>query len=367
MFIDFNQFFQALSSRDHLNSEPKDFMSSYYKKFPAAVLGCTYRPESMGSQEAAIDGLDDLKKLGIQEVRLGLRWNKIEKSPNKLNLSYYEPIIEKLLKQKAKISLNIGPIKSAGWPEQFIPDWVSNECTIRKGQCIHVGDDIAIRALDYTDRLLKTLHHKYGEDAFTSIQPENESFKKFGTLQTTSGKDYLNELIRLVDLYYPKIPILLNSAGRSNIYQIFQFIKKYGNHKKFIVGYNYYFVTDTNYKFYPGVRYFDDFVRMKFTSPPMNLVPPQVKFEVSECQFEKWGRAMWPGDSYEAFCYALWRSGQAIPAGQDEFVIRLWGVEKLIKKIRSHKLTEEHDKIISAIQMLSKSNSQLGGRQKWFF
>lgn len=352
MFIDIRQLNKAFTSKKYLDLSPQEFANHYTKAFPNVVLGCTFRPESMGSVEDISDCLTELKKLGIGQVRLGLRWNRIEKKPGVIDLSFYKPIITKLLKQNAKICLNIGPTKSAGWPEQFIPDWVLNECDIKKKQCIHIGDDIAVRALDYTDRLLKILSEEFGEKAFASIQPENEGFKEFGLLKTTVGEDYLNETVRLIEIYFPATPVMLNSAGRTNIFQIYQFIKKNKRQSDYTVGYNYYFVTDSNYKLYPLVRYFDDFVRMSFTSPSLTTLPPGVATEISECQFEKWGRAQWPGNNYEAFCYALWRSGQAAPAGQDKFVVRLWGVEKLIKKIRSQKLTKEHEKIIELIKLL---------------
>lgn len=349
MLLDISQLFQAVRAGIRTNVDSNEFLTRYKSRFPNVAVGCTYRPESIGNLEKNLEALSHLYTLGIKEVRLGLRWSEIETTKGKLDLSLYKLIIQDLLDHGCNLTLNIGPIKSAGWPEQFIPDWVYGECSIEKKQCVVPGDELAGRSMHFLNLLLSQLVEEFGNNFCTKIQPENECFKEFGTLELTASPEYLQQVIEIINTHLDNPEILLNSSGRRDLPAIMDFVEWSGLSNKFVAGYNYYFVFDSNSKFYPHIRYSDDYVRIEWDTPKLGQVMPNISYEVSEMQFEPWGDAWWPGNDFDAFAYGMWRCGQ-VSRGQNPFVVRLWGIEKLLKKMMKEELTAQHKEIISVLQ-----------------
>jgi hypothetical protein len=355
MSIDLPQLYKALISTNKIGLDTTRFISHYHNKYSSIVLGSTFRPESFSSIDEALHALDEVHKLGIKEIRTGIRWSRVEKVRGELQLEDYFRVLDKMMSLNMNITLNLGPIKSAGWPEQFIPEWVHHQCEIHKGDCIDLDHDLATHALEYLELLCTKLSSRYPHNLrnFVAIQPENECFKKFGKLELTSSESYLARVIEIINNNYPNIDILLNSSGRRDMQPITQFINNHSFTNQFILGFNYYFVTDSTAWAYPYVRYFDDFVINDRNSLKLNYQMKNLQYEVSECQFEKWGRALWAGQDIPALKYALLRCGQAsLETTQSKYVIRLWGIEELCKRILHKTATKEQKEIIKIIQSL---------------
>ena len=350
--MDFLQLREAWRSQEVLTLTPQAFAHKYTDSYPYIELGGTFRPESFNTMSDAIDAWKVIRDLGFRHVRTGIRWSEVEAEKGVYKLDEYFEFLDQLVADGVTITLNIGPIKSAGWPEQFIPKWVFDECDVIKGACVYNQDQLARFGLHYLEGLLQKLKVRYGNTAFDVIQPENESFKKFGKLELTMSDEYLATVTALINSYFPKVDIMLNSSGRREVRQIINFINFHDFSNRFIIGYNYYFVSNANAWLYPAVRYFDDFVRTTIDTTSLGYQQDNLVYEISECQFEKWGKAQWPGDDYEALLYALWRSAQA-SIRQESYVVRLWGLEKFARKILSGKLTDDHHKIIQVFELLN--------------
>ena len=357
MFLDLQQLRRAWSARSQTGLAPKEFARYFREEYPTARLGCTFRPESFDSPEQACEALELLRIWGLSAVRIGIRWSRVQSHPHeRLHLGNYFQVLDKALELGFELTLNVGPVKSAGWPEQFIPEAVEQVCHLQKGQGIYLEHNLATHALEYFDKLLKALVRRYPPGSFVALQPDNECFKQFGVLELTASSEYLSVLIGRINKHYPGVPILLNSSGRREVRQILNFQRLADLTNPLILGYNYYFVTDTTASLYPWCRYVDDFVRMNLDTPRLSYVGENLTYEITECQAEPWGRAQWPGSDYEAFLYALTRCGQAARTQpQDIYVVRLWGVEKLLKKQLQNELSEEQKKIIKALVELAKT------------
>ena len=358
MFLDLHQFTQALRGRQRTNMSGEEFVSYYQQEFPNVRLGCTFRPESFNSFAQAKEALTLLREWGLSAVRIGIRWSRVQDHPHeKLHLEEYFRILDRALELGLEVTLNVGPIKSAGWPEQFIPPSIEQVCHIQKGDCVFLDHDLAAHALEYFDRLLLALAVRYPPGTFAALQPDNECFKQFGVLELTASPEYLRTLIEKINCHYPGIPLLLNSSGRREVREILNFQRLSGLTNPLILGYNYYFVTDATAGFYPLCRYVDDFVRMNLDTPRLSYTGENMTYEITECQAEPWGRAKWPGNDYEAFLYALVRCAQvARTQAQGEYVVRLWGVERLLKKCLSpDSLTAAQGKIVDLLKTWSKT------------
>ena len=358
MFLDLRQLTLALEVGRSTHLSPAKFATYFEREFPSVVLGGTFRPESFDSFAQAEEALEILETWGLKAVRIGIRWSRVQTHPHgKLRLGEYFRVLDKALELGFEVTLNVGPIKSAGWPEQFIPEAVERVCQIQKGDCVFLDHDLAAHALEYFDKLLEALAKRYPAGTFVALQPDNECFKQFGVLELTASPEYLRTLVEKINRHYPDTPLLLNSSGRREVREILNFQRLSGLTNPLIIGYNYYFVTDTTAGFYPLCRYVDDFVRMNLDTPRLSYVGENLAYEITECQAEPWGQATWPGNDYEAFLYALGRCGQAARTqSQDRYVVRLWGVERLLKRRLSSDLTPEQKKIVRVLKALKKNS-----------
>lgn len=354
MFLDLHQLRLALAARRLTTLSPVEFAARFREEYPSARLGCTFRPESFDSFEQACEALEVLAEWGLTAVRIGVRWSRVQAHPHeRLALDDYFRVLDKALELGLEVTLNVGPVKSAGWPEQFIPDSVEQVCHLQKGQGIYLEHNLAAHALEYFEKLLKTLAKRYPPGTFVALQPDNECFKQFGVLELTASNEYLIALIEKINKYYPHAPILLNSSGRREVRRILNFQRLSALTNPLILGYNYYFVTDATAGFYPLCRYVDDFVRMNLDTPRLSFTGSNLTYEVTECQLEPWGRAKWPGEDYEAALYALTRCGQVTQTqNQSKYVVRLWGVERLLKKHLHRDLTAKQQKILRVLKAI---------------
>ncbi len=115
------------------------FLEANQDRLRMVRLGSTFSPdhyhhllsfqgihERQAQQRSALAGLDFVhRELGIDAIRLPIRWNRtISRDGRRLDMQRYEPYLDSLIKRKARICLNFGPIKAARWPEDHVPDWL---------------------------------------------------------------------------------------------------------------------------------------------------------------------------------------------------------------------------------------------------
>lgn len=316
------------------------------------VLGTSFSPEYaeyLGDDNPIKLLQIIVKELGIKDIRLGLRWNVIEKD-GELSLSYYDRYIKYLLKNKCKICLNIGPIKVLRWPEEHIP----KDMLVKKGQLITPDCEIAKYSYEYLEKLLILLKKKYGNKLDdVMFQLENEGYYSFGKLGLTMSQEYILGLMEIFKRYFPNNKVMVNSAGRRNlkdIVNLFKVIVEKGIYpaESLVLGFNYYFKV-------PGKLIsdsLDSFSPFEMSMKRLHKYQRDMGFglEISEGQFEPWGDMVTPGNSYVDYEYLLDKCNRYFPMDYPYKLVRLWGTEELALKILNNTLSEEHERIIGAIK-----------------
>ncbi|MDY0097187.1 MAG: hypothetical protein RBS01_02440 [Candidatus Dojkabacteria bacterium] len=314
------------------------------------VLGTSFSPEYakyIGSR----DPLDLLKvinrDLGIDDIRLGLRWNVVQKD-KEISLDFYDKYLEYLFKNNCKVCLNVGPIKVFRWPEDHIPKDIEVKESI-----VTPDSDIAKYSYEYLDNLLTLLKQKYGnrlDDVM--FQLENEAFFKFGRLRITMSKEYLLSLTEILRSHFPNNRVMFNSAGRKNLKSVVELFKDISDKgiytpQSLVLGFNYYFKLPN----IPTKDPITSFSLLSMSIKKLHRYQKEMGFglEISEGQFEPWGKQKTPGNSYSDYEYLLEKCKRYFPNDYQYKLLRLWGTEELALKIFKDTLEDEHKRIIASI------------------
>lgn len=316
------------------------------------VLGTSFSPE-YAKQKGSDNPLELLKiinkELGIKDIRLGLRWNVVEEN-KKLSLSYYDKYLEYLFKNDCKVCLNIGPIKVFRWPEEHIPKDLITE----KEEVITPQSEISKYSYEYLDRLLMLLKKEYGNRLDNVMfQLDNEGYYQFGERGLTMSKEYILDLVNILKKQFPSNRVMFNSAGRTNLkklIELFKIIIKKNIYKgsSLVLGYNYYFKLPN----LPQIDSLTSLFPLSMSIKRLHKFQKEMGFglEISEGQFEPWGKQKTPGNSYKDYEYLLEKCNRYFPNEYPYKLLRLWGTEELALKIYSNKILDEHKRIISSIK-----------------
>lgn len=316
------------------------------------VLGTSFSPEYAEyiGKDNAFQMLEIItSKLGIEDIRLGLRWDVVGKE-KELSLSYYDKYLEYLLKNKCKICLNVGPIKVFRWPEEHIPMYIS----VKERELITPDCEIAKFSYEYLEKLLVLLKDEYGsrlDDVM--FQLENEGYFRFGKLRLAMSQEYILGLIEILKRYFPNNRVMVNSAGRKNLKEIvnlFKVIVEKGLYppESLVLGFNYYFKIPVIFTIDP----LDSFSPFEMSMKRLHRYQKEMGFglEISEGQFEPWGKIVTPGNSYADYEHLLDKCSRYFPVDYQNKLLRLWGAEELALKILNNTLSEEHERIIGVIK-----------------
>lgn len=301
------------------------------------IFGTSFSPEYceyIGIKDPLLSLKFIHEELGINDIRLGMRWNMVDNGKS-LSLSYYEKYLEYLFKNNINICLNVGPIKTFRWPEEHVPEYLNNSYT----KYVDDSSQLASYSKEYFGNLLDLLDRAYGDNIKdVQFQIENESFNRFGHIATKMSPEYIFSLVSILFGKYPTSTLMMNSAGRNDLYKVVDIFKRIRlepsfNPKCLILGFNYYFRIPNVFPFIQNI----DPIRMSY---PWNMSISELKkqsrdlnfhIEVSEGQFEPWGRMNTPGNSYDDFKYLLDRA-ELILSEESNPVLRLWGTEEFSKK-----------------------------------
>ncbi|GIW57492.1 MAG: hypothetical protein KatS3mg083_437 [Candidatus Dojkabacteria bacterium] len=294
------------------------------------------------------DILDFLhRELQLQNVRIGIRWNKVCNG-DVIDLSYYSDLIRYCIENNVKVHLNIGPIKVFRWPEIHVPD----ELVQKVGNRLKIFEIpnrgfIFEKSKLYLIRLFEVFYKTFGDrffDIVESVQNDNEVFNPFGRRWIPSI-DFEKDIITLTSEYFPNSRIFISMSGGPQFYTVFrpefkkivrllEDIKRIKPDAKFILGLNYYYKIE-GYPELPNV-FIDNFFLSKLVYGHnifKKILELKEKFdldiEISELQFEPWGSKTTPGSSLHEFLYALLRVFQDLHISQWNKIcnIRLWGTE----------------------------------------
>lgn len=369
IFLDFKELFN--SQKDWNLSQNPDFFTTFNDlKWNGVEIGTTFIPEvyENGRDEnkmyLALKFILDVLKM--RHIRLGIRWNQVFEN-GKIDLKYYKKLIKFLLKKDVKITLCLGPIKSPGWPEQFVPKEILDKTKNKDGE--NLSDDfVKEQAVAYLHDLITILKWEIGTGLIKKIQNfqiDNEPFNKFGEVKFDLDKEYLARVILILKKEFgQEIDILINSAGRLDLQKFYE-LKKTCQETNFTLGLNYYYAVDNLVnlpKFYlfnsNTIGNWGDFtVRKIHNLRSQNFF----KLEVTEAQMEPWGRADFPGNSLQSLVYVLLQTARFLKMDQNwPVVIRVWGVEKLVEKYIENKNNSEHDNMVDLIRFLNDKKNFKG-------
>ncbi len=317
------------------------------------VLGTSFSPEyaiSLGC-ERPLELLEIInKELNIKDIRLGLRWNVVERD-KKISLEYYDKYLKYLFKNNIKVCLNIGPIKVFRWPEEHIPKYIS----VKREEYITPDMDIAKYSYEYFEKLLILLKKEYGKKLDNVMfQIENESFYRFGKLGLLMSQEYIIGLLEILKEYFPNNRIMFDSSGRTNLKEIVNLFKDINDmriypYDSLVLGFNYYFKLPKRFQR-------DPLKGLSFSSMSIAKLHQYQKelgfgLEISEGQFEPWGKVITPGNSHVDYQYLIEKSSRYFPHNYPYKLIRLWGSEEFALKIFNRKVNEEHKRIIESISL----------------
>ena len=295
--------------------------------------------------------------LRINDFRLGLRWNMIEKEKGKVSIDKYRKYIEYLLKHNCKIFLNVGPIKVMRWPEEHIPKWIDTE----EISIVEKNSNLAKYALEYFHKLLKLLKKEYGgeigDNEKISFQLENECFNRFGHKRIIMSNEYMFDIARILHNYFPKNNLMLNSSARNDLRKIMGVFQMLVNEKiytweQLVIGINFYFRL-------PNIFPFSSRMNPLIFSKPFSMSLSELKqlqeergfgVEITEAQFEPWGFQKTPGNMYDELEYVIQKATVIFTNEYSPKVIRLWGTEELAMKMENGEVTDEHSLMIARIK-----------------
>ena len=383
--IDFKGWFTHIAKqyRTHQNADLSldEHWEKYQDRFKKITIGCSFAPdlvEQMYLLENGVKNVSVEQKLavlkvlihefGLKDIRLGIKWNKVVDAHGKFDFSYYHPFLDYCLTHDVQICLNVGPIKTFGWPEEHIPKQIIDKSSLILGSKIYFNSEMAKNALAYLDILLLHLKSSYSKEQLKNmviIQPENEQFNIYGKLKLRLSEEYISQVIKKIYAIFPDKKILLSSAETRNTFQIAKFIKKIINEEKingsnFICGINYYYNLP-HYIHLPKIGPIDYITYSNFVQRKTNYANIRTarklgyQIEVTEAQFEQWGRAhLSPGNSFHEAKYLFARIAENILDPQEGGLIRLWGLERYAKKKIENSLTQDHKDNLKLIQRINR-------------
>jgi hypothetical protein len=289
--------------------------------------------------------------LGIRTIRIGLRWDKLYPQgyigTHTLDISYYKQYLDIIQNycrtNDLTIVLNLGPIKVFRWPEQHIPGDVLQ--AVGRVSIVEAHSPLADYAVDHLTKLIQYLKREYPVllQHSTRIQLENELFNPFGELRTVASIPYYVRLVDICNKFLPGKSYLLNGSGLFDAKQCIECIKQtHANTgvSRFELGIDYYYTGDQFYK-HNWTRKLDH-----VTTFPLVLSSPtlskertklaaqgiQVIKQVTEAQFELWGRAKHPGSSLVELNWVVVRCLRYFEPSEVP-MINLWGLERTASRV----------------------------------
>lgn len=168
--------------------------------------------------------LDEIIKLGLNPIRVGIYWEEVEIKPGVFDFSNFDWIIEKLSKAKVDIILAIGA-KTPRWPEFHLPEFILEKYHFANKEVIDNNYFLA----DIKKYLKAVLDHYRKYDRIMYIQVENEPFEPFGHNKWTLSPNMVREEIKYVRTM-TKLPIIVTNGGMDPIPPIVGQI--YGKYKR---------------------------------------------------------------------------------------------------------------------------------------
>lgn len=167
-------------------------------------LGMTFSSryaEGLGldAHETYLALLDDV---GVKKMRLPVYWDLVEKNKGEYDFSEVDWQLAEAAKRHVDVILTVG-LKVPRWPECHIPQWATENDTVRKEGILHFIETTIGRYKDNT--------------TIVKWQVENEPFLSFGICPPFEVA-FLEQEIALVKSLDTSRPILLTDSGELSLW-----------------------------------------------------------------------------------------------------------------------------------------------------
>jgi len=382
---------------------PEEFFDQHEEKLKRIRLATTFIPEDHdwkdGSQithhnsKAALEELETIvETLGIKNIRIGIRWENAIGKDGKFDFSFYEPFLKYCFDHKVNLCLNIG-LKTCGYPELFIPDYILNQQKdLPDGSTITLDSQIVSPAFEYFHQLLNYLTSNCSEEELAlikTIQPENEAFLfgGFGEKRLGMDQQYVKKLAQLCLAYLPKARIIVtdnlwNLLDRDKAPGLVAEMTQNGD-DRWDYGVNYYIAIPEITEFLSGVPFIpkdDKLILGRLDplilgmTPPLSSIPlfsfdrirdfarqNNFSIHVSEGQAEPFGGVLLrdgkePGDSLTGYQYLFYMITEHIANFDQQQIIEVstWKASQLAKKMRGDDLTQDNRGMVYVTQRLAE-------------
>lgn len=331
-------------------------------------IGCTFVPEYLLSKGYSVKQTLDIyyylvEVLGMRHIRLGIRLSEID--IDNQNIGIYENILRYSFDQKLSLTLCLGPIKYPRWPEYFLSHHITSSVTLpRIGSHVHHDDEVCTISRMALENLLVFITSKYSDSDLScviQVQCENECFNKFGSYKWTFDITHIQKCYEICERYLPNRKYLLNSAGMFDMYNIVKYLCMIENPQDYNIGLDYYYTINkmSDFSILKAVDTlaFNHHLRSISTNKLYNL-QNNLGFglEVTEAQMEPWHKSTEPGNSCRSLKYVIRRSHDFLKH-ENQKIIRVWGIERLVSIILYEIKTSNHDQMCTIIADINKKSS----------
>lgn len=208
-------------------------------KLPAGVnpLKFIATPKGRAYQQRALSVLRfEVQQLGLRQIRMGIRWSSTIEPDGQFSLAFYRPYLDFLTSYRApgsgrrvRLLLGVGPLKSPGWPETFVPTKtpVGESATTAltpSGSLPGVGTEITPKTsgsdlVGVSKLWLSTLMWRVSRlyPSIEYFQLDNEPRNYAGPRQWIMSSAYEQQLAQIVLAYRPDASFLINWTGTANL------------------------------------------------------------------------------------------------------------------------------------------------------
>jgi hypothetical protein len=354
----------------------RKFYENHQMEFANMELATTFIPggslQGMNTPEGRQTLREDklliktiVEKLGIKNIRVGIKLENVIDDEGKFNFDYYKWLFDYLAEQDAKITVTLG-IKNTGYPEVFLPrDFMEkHHLTLPQGQTITLNDDIAKQSLEWCEQICIALQ-SYSKQV-VGLQPNNEPFARFGPDQITIGNDFIVALAKLMVSYFPEAEVIVNDniwdiLARGKVADVLGQLKSRGV-RNGIFGLNHYPFIDQLQRFDPTLL--RNLPGASLDQEINRVMSMGLNLRFTEVQAESYGEATgWdgkkPGDSATAYRHALFGAMSLVPGMKnrllpEKVIFSTWTARGLASAlIYPHEMTPDKAEMIELTKMIT--------------
>jgi|GEM_PF-3145765 hypothetical protein len=178
----------------------------------------------------------EVEKLGIKQIRLGIRWQNTLMPDGSFSLAYYQPYLDYLSSYKnpstgqgVSVLLGIGPLKSPGWPESYVPT-IPESSVKPDTSLIPTGNlppngaeitpnmpypDLILKAKEWLDTVMLQVVQSY--PTINYFELDNEPRNHAGPQQWIMSPSFEKEMAQIVLSYQPNASFMVNWSGTADL------------------------------------------------------------------------------------------------------------------------------------------------------